>query len=653
MNQNYIIMKNRRNFIKGIYLRVKNLLNTCILVLFMGTTFAQGSKYKQPENSNAIKDILQPAMSAQLTGFVGDKLDLSYRNRILAQDVNRLISPFQNHTETSCFQTEFWGKWFTSAVLAYRYHPEPELRAVLDKAVNGLIATQSPDGYIGNYTDALHLEKWDIWGRKYCLLGLLAYYDLTKENKALQAACKLADNLIKELAEKNALIVKKGASRGMVASSVMEPICLLYARTGEKRYLDFAEEIVRQWETSEGPQLISKAVVDVSKRFPIPEKSWFGPEQGSKAYEMMSCYEGLVELYRLTGKEEYKGAVEKTWKNILDNELNITGSGSAMECWFGGKELQTLLIRHYQETCVTATWIKLCQQLLRLTGEAKYADAIEQAYYNALLGAMKPDGSAWAYYTPLSGYRIEREEQCGMGINCCNASGPRALFTFPLTTVMSRKDGLQINFFAGGTYSLLTPGKQTVKLVQQTDYPVNGKIKIKVELPKSEEMALRVRIPEWSEETKLTVNGEMIKETIAGQYAVIQRRWSSGDVIDLELDMRGRVIKLGKQQENLAILRGPIVLARDTRISGSVIDAWIKPLTNKDNHLDLELTEQNQKGIWMQFSAKCISESARKENIQPVPLILCDFASAGNTYDELSRFRTWFPQELDPTKKAE
>lgn len=628
---------------------MKQLFTIWLLVLFISTTIAQESKHKQSSNNPLVADLLQPVTSVQILGFVGERLNASYQNRILAQDVNRLIAPFQDRTETRCWQSEFWGKWFTSAVLAYRYHPEPKLKDVLDKAVDGLLATQTPDGYIGNYAEASHLESWDIWGRKYCMLGLLAYYDITKDKKVLQATGKLADHLIKELADKNVLIVKKGNHRGMAASSVLEPICLLYSRTGDKRYLDFAEEIVRQWETPDGPQLISKADVDVSKRFP-KAKNWFGWEQGQKAYEMMSCYEGLLELYRLTGKAAYKEAVEKTWKNIRDTEINIVGSGSAMECWFGGKNLQTLSISNYQETCVTATWIKLNQQLLRLTGEAKYADAIEQTYYNALLGAMKPDGSDWAKYTPLSGQRMDGDEQCGMGLNCCVASGPRGLFTFPLTTVMSKNDGLQINFFGEGTYASQTPGKQKVEIVQETDYPITGKITIKVMLPKSEEMSLRIRIPEWSKQSTLDVNNETVKEITPGQYAVIQRKWNSGDVITLNLDMRGRVIKLGKLPENIAIVRGPIVLARDARLPGPVIDAVVSPATDKDGYLSLELAGQNQKGIWMQFKAIFKPESYKEEGSHPISLVLCDYASAGNTYDEQSRFRVWFPQLLDPSK---
>lgn len=619
-----------------------------VLLCFLHVTLITYT-FGQPIVKPVITDQLHSAQSAQMGDFVGERLNASYQNRILSQDVDRLVEPFRHRTETSCWQSEFWGKWFTSAVLAYRYHPETKFKNILDKAVSELIATQTPDGYIGNYTEASQLEQWDIWGRKYCMLGLLAYYDLTKDNKSLNAARKLAENLIKDLSDKKGLIVKKGNHRGMAATSVLEPICLLYARTGDKRYLNFANEIIREWESPVGPQLIEKADVDVAKRFPKP-KSWFGWDQGQKAYEMMSCYEGLLELYRLTGKPEYKEVVEKTWENIKETEINITGSGSSVECWFGGKNLQTIPVAHYQETCVTATWIKLSQQLLRLTGDAKYADAIEQSYYNALLGAMKPDGSDWAKYSPLAGERLQGSEQCGMGLNCCVASGPRGLFTLPLTTVMSDKVGVQVNFFVDGSYHLETPNGQMVEVIQQTDYPVSGNISLKLLLPKVEDLTLRVRIPAWSRQSALAVNGEPVKSVIPGQYAEIRRAWKTGDVVSLVLDMRGRVIHIGKLPENMAIVRGPIVLTRDARLGGPNVDATITPVADKEGYLNLEPAGLNKNGIWMQFKALFMPESYKEGANKPVSLLLCDFASAGNTNDESSWFRVWLPQPFDPTK---
>ncbi|HKG06254.1 MAG TPA: beta-L-arabinofuranosidase domain-containing protein, partial [Pedobacter sp.] len=411
------------------------------------------------------QDKLSPASSETIKGFIGQRLQNSYNNRILAQDADELIEPFKQRNETSLWQSEFWGKWFTSAVLAYKYQPTTELKQKLDKAVTGLMATQTPDGYIGNYKKENRLQQWDIWGRKYCMLGLLDYYGVTGDKKSLRAARAVADNLMADLKRADGIIVTKGNYRGMAASSILEPVCLLYKLTKDEKYLAFAQEIVKQWERPEGPHLISNAGTDVARRFPKPA-DWYSFEQGQKAYEMMSCYEGLLELYRLTGKKEYKTAVERAWQNIFDTEINVAGSGASTEMWFGGRPLQTAAINHYQETCVTVTWIKLSHQLLRLTGEAKYADAVETSYYNALLGAMSADGRIWAKYTPLTGHRLPGSGQCGMHINCCDASGPRGLFNLPAHVVMKSGDGVYMNYYAEGSYSLSTPTGKMLKIAQ-------------------------------------------------------------------------------------------------------------------------------------------------------------------------------------------
>lgn len=597
-----------------------------------------------------IKDYLHPAATAVVSGFIGEKLDGAYENRIIAQDADRLIKPFLNRAETSCWQSEFWGKWFTSAILAYQYKPTQKLKRILDKSVADLISSQTEDGYIGNYEDDKHLQQWDIWGRKYCMLGLIAYYDLTQNRQSLIAAGKIADHLIKELSDKKAQIVKMGNHRGMAASSVLEPITLLYARTGDRHYLDFSEEIVREWETVNGPQLISKSTKAVGKRFPKPVQSWFGWEQGQKAYEMMSCYEGLLELYRVTGKVDYRVAVENTWENIRDTELNIVGSGSAMECWFGGKNYQTLLIKHYQETCVTATWIKLSQQLFKLTGKAKYADAVEQAYYNALLGSMFPDGSDWAKYSPLSGVRLKGGQQCNMGINCCVASGPRGLFTLPHTAVMKSADGISVNFFTAGTFTVETPSNQSVTIEQSTNYPVSGNIALIVKLAKAEKFILRIRIPAWSQQSSVTLNGRLMAETNPGNFISINHSWNNGDTVNVSLDMRGHMLKAGSNSEYFAIMRGPLVLARDMRLGLPDTDEALTPVLDKNGYIDLQPLNENETGnnYWIRLKASFFTESHAEGSAKPIQVVLCDYTSAGNTFDPYSRFRVWMPQLIDP-----
>lgn len=597
-----------------------------------------------------VNDQLKAASSARLTGYLGHRLDLSYENRILAQDPDRLIAPFRNRTETSCWQSEFWGKWFTSAVLAYRYRPEARLKTVLDKAVESLLATQSPDGYIGNYAPDRHLQSWDIWGRKYCMLGLLAYYDLTTDQKALDATRRLANHLMLELKQKQVSIVRLGNHRGMAATSILEPICLLYARTGEKQYLDFANEIVNQWESPEGPQLISKAGVDVASRFPKPQKNWYGWEQGQKAYEMMSCYEGLLELYRLTGEEKYLRAVESTWNNIKETEINIAGSGSSVECWFHGRDHQAEPVYHYQETCVTATWIRLSQQLLRLTGQVKYADAIEQTYYNALLGALRPDGSDWAKYTPLSGQRLEGSEQCGMGLNCCNASGPRALYTLPFTAVMENNSGMQVNFFAEGSYSLKTPDGNRMELRQETNYPASGIIKLGMTLEKPEAFSVKIRVPGWSSRMNIKVNEKDLNEGKAGSLFEIKREWRKGDVIHIETQLKGRIQNSGGDHVHQAITWGPLVLARDDRLLGPSLESILTPQVDSSGYIQLDRVSPSNPEIWMQFNAFFLPESYAEGGPKPIVVPLCDYASAGNSSEAYPFFKTWLPQLFDPRK---
>ena len=608
-----------------------------MLLLVGASTAIQAQKVKP-----GIQDKFFASNHSVVKGHIGEKLDQSYENRILVQDIEHLVAPFRTRNESRMWQSEFWGKYVTSAVLAYKYRPEPAMMNILKKAIAGLIATQTPDGYIGNYSPEHRLEQWDIWGRKYSMLGLLDYHELTRDQGSLAAAVKVADHLMKELADRDGLIVNKGNYRGMAASSVLEPMLKLYRFTAKEKYLNFAKEIVRQWETPEGPNLISKADQDVSSRFPRPE-SWYSLEQGQKAYEMMSCYEGLLELYRITGDPSYKAAVEKTWENIKDTETNIAGSGASEEMWFGGQKRQTLPVAHFQETCVTATWIKLNQQLLRLTGEVKYADEIEKSYYNALLGALNHNSSEWAKYTPLNGRRLPGSGQCGMNLNCCDASGPRGQFTLPLTTVMGTSDGLAVNFYVEGQYALTTPKGKKVVLKQQTDYPVSGSINLSLDLPKAEEMTLQLRIPAWSEINEVYVNDEPVSGVKPGTSLKIKRNWSSSDVVRVKLDMRGRVERHDANGNFVSIFRGPVVLSRDTRFAGPDLITATRPLLDKTGYFELRpVSKSTVDNLWMHYKGSFVPESYKESPADPIEIDLIDYASAGNG-TQSSAFAVWLP----------
>lgn len=302
-------------------------------------------------------------------------------------------------------------------------------------------------------------------------------------------------------------------------------------------------------------------------------------------------------------------------------------------------------IAHFQETCVTVTWIKLNQQLLRLTGDSKYADEIERSYYNALLGSLNYDASDWAKYTPLVGQRLPGSGQCGMNLNCCNASGPRGQFTLPLTTVMGSASGLTVNFFIPGTYTVRPLNGKPVTVVQETDYPASGNVRIRLSLDRPTEMDVALRIPSWSVRSELRVNGETISNVKAGEYVVVTRKWTKDDVIELALDMRGRVIIHGDGDRKFAAIeRGPVVLARDSRLEGPPLITITSPIADTDGYIELvPVTPDKGDNIWMQFKAKFRPESYKEFAADPVEIHLCDYASAGNGKD-MSEFNVWLPQ---------
>ncbi|MBA3973501.1 MAG: hypothetical protein C0504_04690 [Candidatus Solibacter sp.] len=532
------------------------------------------------------QNLLRPAAAGPtaLRGHLGRRILQCVENRVLAQDVNRLVSPFRRRDEKSCWQTEFWGKWALSAASAWKCTRDNRLAEALARSSNALIATQSEDGYIGNYAPNRRLEAWDIWGRKYTLLGLLACHEVCGEKSALSAARRLADHLLTEIGPGRADIVRTGNYRGMASSSILGPLITLYRATSDERYIQLAGHIVRRWSSEDGPQLIEKALagVPVAQRFPRPEK-WFSWENGQKAYEMMSCYEGLLDLYRITGARQYLDATVKAFENIRDTEILPAGSGSSIECWHGGARQPHLPAPDMMETCVSTTWMSLCASLLQLTADPRYADEIERTAYNALLGALAPDARSFAKYSSLDGVRGPGEPQCGMGTHCCTANGPRGLLMLPEIAALQDPAGITINLFIASQQTLPLPTGGTVGLTIDTDYPISGAVRITLHPDSPRRFPLRLRTPSW---------------TGSSGYRTYDRLWRPGDHIAVVFPMNIRPIPSGPFT---AYARGPVLLARDTR--GPAANAWI--------------TAQTPAGD------------------------LIDYSSAGNTWDDRSRYRVW------------
>lgn len=599
------------------------------------------------------KDVLSPLPTGNLKigGFVGERIDLCLHNRVMAQDVDLLIKPFREKSDGKWgFRNDFWGRWYTSAMLGYGYTPTPEAYAVINNAVNGLMETQSSDGYIGTYPKEYRLGDWDVWGIKRVLLGLIANYNQTKNKHALEAAQKAADNLISEVNNGGVNIAATGWNgwKGLPPSSVLNPIAQLYEITGKKSYLDFANSIIKSWDSPNvlsptGIRLIQEAISDA----PL----W---EMGGvpKAYEMMECFMGIAQMYRVTANPQYLQACEHLVNSIIHDELMIVGSASVAEIWCHGKMRQSEPLFQSMETCVTVSWIELLYQMLCLTGDSKYADQLEISLYNGLLGAMTPKGDWWAYYSGMMGERVLTQQQFpDMMMSCCLASGPQGLMLTPSWSVMSSSRGIALNLYGNIKAKINTPIGQAASIIMESDYPVDGKITSTLSLPKEEKFSIDLRIPAWSKNTEIKINGKTYKgHTIAGTYTSINRKWANNDKIELILDMRAKVVKAPSNIGDAAIQRGPVVLAFDSRLVPFQTYVEVPPMyrykflsSKTDNYIDAELIENSDiPAIWMTFNVPLVDEAGQKHFLK-----MCDYASAGNTWKVDNIFRVWVHQPFD------
>jgi DUF1680 family protein len=349
----------------------------------------------------------------------------------------------------------------------------------------------------------------------------------------------------------------------------------------------------------------------------------------------------------VTGNPDYLKAVELTVQDIMDEEINVAGAGTSFECWYHGKDLQTRPTYHTMETCVTITWMKLNYDLLCISGNPKYADNIEITYYNALMASTNSGCSAIEMYSPLEGHRGDSNHQCGMDMNCCSANGPRGYMLIPRYALMTSENEIYVNLYTNFSATFKFASKNVINIDQKTTYPVGDVVKIIVTPQKSEEFTIVLRIPDWSTQNHILVNGEKTAEITSGGYTKLTRQWKKGDEIELRLDLSGRVVKLNS---HTAILRGPIVLARDSRFNDGFVDE-AAVIQQKMGIVDIQISDFKPEGVWLSFTVPVmLGTGIASTSEEPRQIHFCDFGSAGNTWDPETRYRVWLSEPLNVIK---
>jgi uncharacterized protein len=535
---------------RGVQIRLALLLSLGLIGISHGTSIAPLPD-KVPPVVQDRQDFQTPDR-LQLTGWLGSRIVANESNRLVKLDPARLLEGYRQRPGRQSWDGEHVGKWLHAATLAWAYTGDPELRAKLDYVAGELAKCQSPDGYLGTYVAKDRWTEWDVWAHKYNLIGLITYMRYTGNLDPLPTCRRMADLLCGTFGDDPGKrdIISAGEHRGMAPTSVLEPMVLLYRLTGEPRYLAFCKYLLRAWEQPNGPKIISTLLI--AKRV--------DKVGNAKAYEMLSCLNGALEYYRTTGQPEILEACLNAWRDIVRNRLYITGAASYGEFFHDDFDFPN--VANVGETCVTVTWLQFNAQLLRLTGEAAFADQLEHVILNQLLGAQRCDGSAWGYYVQMEGKKPYSSTLDG---HCCLSSGPRGVALIPTFALTTDNDGVVVNLYDAGTANLKLRDGTPVTLNLVTRYPGEENVGITVSLAMKKTFGLKFRLPSWCSQASARVNGRALKRAPAiDGYVALNRTWKQGDRIDLHFTMEPRVV-VGdhKNKGKLAVLYGPLVLAAD------------------------------------------------------------------------------------------
>ena len=512
----------------------------------------------------AVRDVqdfqIPDRVQLSASGMIGSRIAKNEANRLVKIDTDRLLEGYRKRPGRQTWDGEHIGKWLHAATLAWVNTGDPALREKLDSTVAELMKCQLEDGYLGTYLDKDRWTEWDVWAHKYNLIGLLTYMRYTGNLAPMPVCKKMADLLCNTFGDepgKRDIIVSPNFHKGMAPGSVLEPMVLMYRLTGEQRYLDFAKYLLRAYEQPNGPKIVSTLLAGKGVN-----------EVGNgKAYEMLSCLNGILEMYRTTGDDpKLLEACRNAWQDIVDKRLYLTGGASVCEVFRGDFELPNFA--RISETCVTTTWLQFNAQLLRLTGEAKYAEQLERVVLNQLFGAQKPDGSAWGYYVQMQG---KKPYTCTLDGCCCLSSGPRGVALIPTFAESVDADGVVLNLYSPGTAKLTLRDGTPVMLTTETVYPSDSKIVITVDTESKEPFVLKARIPAWCRESAVKLNGKPVEAKVGSDgYAAIKRVWAKGDKVELNYKLEPRVIVGDHLNEGkIAVMYGPLVLAADEFLLGA------------------------------------------------------------------------------------
>ena len=247
--------------------------------------------------------------------------------------------------------------------------------------------------------------------------------------------------------------------------------------------------------------------------------------------------------------EEWDHAARFFWNTVVNNRSVCIGGNSVRE-HFHPADNFTSMINDVQgpETCNTYNMLRLTKMLYQNSHnpcninepDPNYINYYERALYNHILASQEPDKGGFVYFTPMrpGHYRVYSQPETSMW--CCVGSGLENHTKYGEFIYAHQKDTLYVNLFIP---SQLNWKEQGVILTQETRFPDDNKVTLRIDKASKKQRTLMIRIPEWANQSSnysISINGK--KETFptkkGNQYLPLSRKWKKGDVITFNLPMK-------------------------------------------------------------------------------------------------------------------
>lgn len=458
-------------------------------------------------------------------------------------------------------------------------YPDKKLEKYIDSVLVIVAGAQEPDGYL--YTartmnpehphDWAGPERWtkveelshEFYNLGHMVEGAVAHYQATGKRNFLDIAIKYADCVCKAIG--NGPDQKKLVPGHQIAEMAL---VRLYLVTGDRKYLDQAKFFLDARGYTNRKDVYSQAHKPVLKQ----------DEAVGHAVRATYMYAGMADVAAITGDSSYIKAVDKIWENIVSKKIYITGGIGARHAGEAfGDNYELPNFSAYNETCAAIGNVYVNYRLFLLHGDAKYFDVLERTLYNGLISGVSLDGGSFFYPNPLAstgGY----SRKPWFGCACCPSNISRFIPSLPGYVYAVKDDQVYVNLFMSNRGELKVNRKKVV-LEQETSYPWNGDIRIRV-AQGNLAFTMNLRIPGWvrgevlpsdlyryADGQKLgymvTVNGEPVEGELQKGYLQIERRWKKGDVVEVHFDMQPRVVKANDKvtadHGRVAVERGPVV----------------------------------------------------------------------------------------------